>query len=108
MREDIEVLARALCREHETGALYQTPGMTAVINNAVDENWVKWIPSAEKLADEAYGPLLEACKLAYRKHVLQDDAIGWEELGDDLNDGLVSTMGEDYYNKWMDGLEKSV
>jgi hypothetical protein len=105
-REDIEMLARALCRAHETGASDQSPGMTAVINNAVDENWSKWLDEAKKLVDDIYEPLLDACKQAYRKHVLEDAEIGWEKLGDNLNEALVNTMGDDAYNKWMDSLEK--
>lgn len=108
VREDIEMLARTLCREHETGASLDHAEMKDIINHSVDENWMKWADEAKRLIDDVYGPLLEACKLAYRKHVLQDTEIGWEALGDKLNEALVNTMGDDAYNKWMDGLEKSV
>ena len=46
--------------------------------------------------------LLNACKLAYRKHVLNDDSIGWEELGDRLLDAICNEIGDDEFCKWSD------
>lgn len=45
--------------------------------------------------------LLEACKLAYRKHVLNDDSVGWGELGDWLLDAICDAIGDDGYQKWL-------
>lgn len=45
--------------------------------------------------------LLNACKLAYRKHVLNDDSIGWEELGDRLLDAICNEIGDDGYQQWL-------
>lgn len=51
--------------------------------------------------------LLRAVKLAYQKHCLNDDGIGWDELGDILLDALCEAMGDDGYQKWMAELEGS-
>ena len=45
--------------------------------------------------------LLTACKLAYRKHHLDDESIGWEELGNALLDALCNEMGTDEYILWV-------
>ena len=45
--------------------------------------------------------LLNACKLAYRKHHLNDESIGWEELGDCLLDALCNEMGDDGFQEWL-------
>ena len=45
--------------------------------------------------------LLSACKLAYRKHHLGDDSVGWEELGNALLDALCNEMGVDEYHVWV-------
>ena len=45
--------------------------------------------------------LLSACKLAYRKHHLNDDSIGWDELSDCLLAALCNEMGDDGYQEWI-------
>ena len=50
--------------------------------------------------------LLEACKLAYRKHHLNDDSIGWDELSDALLDALCNEMGDDGYAEWIKSLKE--
>ena len=44
---------------------------------------------------------LDACKLAYRKHVLNDDSIGWDELGNCLLAAICNEIGDDGYLKWL-------
>lgn len=44
---------------------------------------------------------LEALKLAYRKHHLGDDSIGWDELADCMLDALCNAMGDDGYQQWL-------
>ncbi len=46
--------------------------------------------------------LLEAVKLAYRKHHIGDDSVGWEELSGKLCDALCNTMGDTGFQKWLD------
>lgn len=46
--------------------------------------------------------LLNACKYAYRKHVLNDFDIGWDELSEILHAALCEAMGDNEYNKWLD------
>jgi hypothetical protein len=93
-REDIELLAGALCKAYNDGS--DTMSQPE-----------HWIPTAEKLANDIYGQLLETCQLAYRKHVMSDESIGWESLGDKLNMALVSVMGDEEYNKWINSLDKT-
>lgn len=53
-------------------------------------------------------PLLEAVKLAYRKHHLEDPSIGWEELSDALHTVLNNAMGADGYLRWMEEIGAGV
>ena len=47
----------------------------------------------------------EVLKMAYRKHVLGDDAIGWDELGDTLKDALCEIMGDEAFVAWIEGVK---
>lgn len=47
-----------------------------------------------KLKDSS---LLAACKKAYRKHVLGDESIGWDELGDILKDAICEEIGDEQF-----------
>jgi hypothetical protein len=51
-------------------------------------------------------PLLEVCKKAYRKHVMQDEGVGWEELSEDLAGVLASVMGDEKFVEWLDSVGK--
>jgi hypothetical protein len=48
--------------------------------------------------------LLHAVQMAYRKHWLDDDSIGWEELGKILNNAICNAIGDDGYKEWVEGL----
>lgn len=48
--------------------------------------------------------LLEATKAAYRKHHLNDDSIGWQELSEILFNALTETMGDGGFSKWLKGI----
>ena len=45
--------------------------------------------------------LLTAVKVAYRKHYLNDDSIGWAELGDYLLNAICNAVGDEEYVKWL-------
>lgn len=45
--------------------------------------------------------LLEAVKLAYRKHQLDDPDIGWDELGNTLCDVICNAIGSDGFCEWL-------
>jgi hypothetical protein len=54
---------------------------------------------------------LRAIEMAYRKHNLADDSIGWDELGDVLCDELCHAYGGDVFADWLmqfDDGEKSL
>jgi hypothetical protein len=46
--------------------------------------------------------MLEACQKAWRKHVVDDPGIGWEELGELLGATLAQVMGDQGFVEWMD------
>lgn len=50
--------------------------------------------------------LLTACQMAYRKHHLDDDSIGWDELSDYLGDALCNAMGDQEYINWLYEIRK--
>jgi NTP pyrophosphatase (non-canonical NTP hydrolase) len=52
--------------------------------------------------------LLTACQLAYRKHHLGDESIGWEELGNALLDALCNEMGVDEYILWANRVKRDM
>lgn len=86
-------------------------GVPQEINNLMAKRLFgdgKTTPPANALADAAwglYGPeLLEAVKLAYRKHHLGDDTIGWDELSETLHNAICNAMGDRGYLEWMESL----
>jgi len=50
---------------------------------------------------------IDALKAAYRKHVLLDDFIGWEEMGTILLDALCEEIGNDGYAEFVDEIKKT-
>ena len=64
------------------------------------------ISKAKTAKDIANESLLEACKAAYRKHHLDDDSIGWDELDNILLDALCNAMGDNGYQEWLEGLSR--
>ena len=46
--------------------------------------------------------LLTACKMAYKKHQLDDDSIGWDELGEVLCSVLCEVMGDKEFQEWVE------
>ena len=52
--------------------------------------------------------LLSAVKKAYRKHHLNDESIGWDELSDILMTAIVESIGDDNFVLWLDDLRKEV
>ena len=49
---------------------------------------------------------LRGVKLAYRKHWLNDESIGWDELGNTLHVMLCNALGDDGYIEWQESLEE--
>jgi len=45
--------------------------------------------------------LLEATKLAYRKHHLGDESVGWGELSEALCNALCNEMGDKGFQRWL-------
>ena len=55
---------------------------------------------------EREAALVEVCKKTYRKHVLQDDSIGWGQLSSCLGDTLAFVMGDKGFVAWLDTVSK--
>ena len=49
--------------------------------------------------------LLRTVQLVYRKHCMEYDGIGWDQLGGILLDALCNVMGSEGYEKWKSSLE---
>jgi len=49
---------------------------------------------------------VSALKAAYRKHVLLDDSIGWEELGNLLCDALCKEIGDEDFCTFLEKYSK--
>jgi hypothetical protein len=45
--------------------------------------------------------LLVVAQLSYRKHVQNDDRIGWEELSERLQTALSEAMGDAAFQEWV-------
>lgn len=45
--------------------------------------------------------LLVCLKLAYRKHHMDDQSIGWEELSNSMRDTLCNVMGDAEFIKFL-------
>lgn len=48
--------------------------------------------------------LLETLKMAYRKHHLEDDSIGWDELSDHMCDALCEAMGDTGFQEFINSI----
>lgn len=54
------------------------------------------------MAEKVNRILLAACQMAYRKHVVDDESVGWNELADVLCAALSETMGDKAFVKWTE------
>ena len=59
------------------------------------------VPSPEWLQQTIDAHLLPTLQLVYRKHVLNDDRIGWIELSDAVMHALCEAMGDDGFVQWL-------
>jgi hypothetical protein len=50
--------------------------------------------------------VIDACMMAYRKHVLNDESIGWDELGDALQNALCNYMGDGSFQSWLNEIKE--
>ena len=40
-------------------------------------------------------------ELAYRKHHLNDENVGWDELSEELRDSLCELKGDEKFQRWL-------
>jgi len=45
---------------------------------------------------------INALKIAYRKHCIGDETIGWQELEEVLFDALCNELGNDEFTRWSE------
>jgi hypothetical protein len=45
--------------------------------------------------------LLPVLQLTYRKHALNDDSIGWDELTETMLTALTEAMGDQAFQAWL-------
>jgi len=50
--------------------------------------------------------MLKALQMAYRKHYLSDESIGWDELSDILLNALCDVMGDKGYQNWVKSVKE--
>ena len=60
---------------------------------------------ALNLAPEIQAQLVNACKMAYRKHHMLDESIGWGELSEAVCDALANALGPAFQDE-MNALEQ--
>ena len=60
-------------------------------------------PTKRRRELEPHWTILDALQAAYRKHVQDDDSIGWEEVENKLLDALCNLMGNEEFIKWNEG-----
>lgn len=53
---------------------------------------------------KAHHDPLEALKVMYRKHVLNDESLGWDEVGDMMCNCLCNTMTDRGYQDWLESV----
>jgi len=65
------------------------------------------LPSLREALEKATGKvevnesLVDALKAVYRKHVMDDDSIGWDELSDIVKDALCDAIGDERFNEFL-------
>lgn len=55
-----------------------------------------------RMVDAVFG-----CQMAYRKHALDDESIGWDELSDILKESICNAIGDEGFLLWMDHLRQT-
>lgn len=82
------------------GATTEGKLVAIVGNNPNDDKNDERRANAQLIANAP--DMLAALQLAYRKHHLGDESIGWEELSDTLLNVLCEAMGDAEFQAWMD------
>lgn len=59
------------------------------------------LAEVQRLREDA-AQLEGAVRLAYRKHHLDDESIGWDELSDALKDTLCEVWGDKLFQVWLE------
>lgn len=92
-----EAILRVLpesCRHNSLGARDGLKRFAKLYDDLLTENHL--LRHGHKDSD-----FLSTLKMAYRKHCLGDESVGWNELGDRLCDALCNAMGDREFQKWL-------
>jgi hypothetical protein len=58
-------------------------------------------------ACRAKNALIITIQMAYRKHVLNDDRVGWDELADRLQTVICESLGDPAFQVWLAEVTKT-
>lgn len=50
--------------------------------------------------------LLTACQMAYRKHGLGDDSLGYDEVNQALCNAICNEIGDEEFIQWLQSITK--
>ena len=88
--DNIKILERLGCKtSHESVIGSNEPALSAEIRRLTNNR--------ESLVD--------AVKAAYRKHHMDDNSVGWDELSIKLHDALCRELGDGGFCTWVDSIE---
>jgi len=65
----------------------------------------KYPDGFDPLMIDGDGMMMRTLKRCYKKHVSNDDAIGWDELSDELGNTLAQAMGDKEFQAWVGSLD---
>jgi predicted nuclease with TOPRIM domain len=69
---------------------------------------IQRLESENAKLNERIKVLEDALKKSYRKHWLNDERIGWQELGDIIYNALCISLGDDAFEKWLNEYRKAL
>lgn len=74
------------------------------VDSTEDDYLLVWETEDEN-AEHNYKILLNAAKMAWRKHALDDKNIGWEKLTETLSGTLAQVMGDKAFDEWSESID---
>lgn len=85
--------------ENNNNKTYQATSQGTLLEQLMDSR----IPKTEReyAAVRKIEEIIQVLKLAYQKHHMDDDKIGWDELGQIMGDTLAEVMGDEEFQKWI-------
>lgn len=57
------------------------------------------------IPEHAQKQVVDALKMAYRKHVCDDDSIAWQDLDSALTDAMCESLGNERFLEWSESFD---